>query len=60
VQPALGHPRGHQVALVEQQQQVLVARVAFQVLLQVAAARAGGVARIQHLQEAQQSQRDDA
>ena len=45
--PALGC--AHQVTLVEQQQQVLVARVLLQVLLQVAAPGAVGVARVQHL-----------
>ena len=41
--------RTHQVALVEQQQQVLVARVLAQVALEEAAARALGVARVEHL-----------
>ena len=39
----------HQVAFVEQEQHVLVARVLFQVLLQVGAARSQRVSRIQHL-----------
>ena len=40
----------HQVAFVEEQQHVLVPRVLAEVLLQVPAARALGVPRVQHLQ----------
>jgi hypothetical protein len=43
----------HQVALVEQQQQVLVPRVLLEVLLQVAAPRAQGVTRVQYLAQQQ-------
>lgn len=51
---AAAWPATHQVALVEQQQQVLVARILLNVLLQVPAARAHRVAGVQDLRQQDQ------
>lgn len=48
-QPALRNPRRDEVALVEQQQQVLVRGVLLQVVLQELAPRAHRIARVDHL-----------